>query len=156
MAHWNPWEKIDKKSFLKMLDEVRRKVEFYDKYQYGFRYLIPNKVHGKILALHGLIGRCDNFYAYYEEAVAVYKALQILDKPEVKESSATQARAFGNLFLALSKMVLRIPNPLISQYGYALQAFGNNFEKIVNDFLPAGFNDPVYARIWANANDTRF
>ncbi len=43
-------------------------------------------------------------------------------------------------------MVLRIPNPLISQYGYALQAFGENFVKIVNVFLPAGFNDPVYAR----------
>jgi len=154
MAHWNRWETLDKKNFIKTLERVKQAADTYSKYSFGTQYLIPKRVHANIMALIGHISKCSDFCAYYRDAVAVYEALQILDKPETKQSSATQARAFGKLFVALSAILVQIP--VARHYGEAFKVFGENFEGVVNSFLPSGFNDPVYARIWANANDTRF
>ncbi|MCY7345482.1 MAG: hypothetical protein LH614_04605 [Pyrinomonadaceae bacterium] len=154
MAHWNPWEKLDKQNFIKTLQRVKQAADTYSYYEVGTKYLIPKRVHANIMGLIGKINQCGDFCAYYRDAVALCEALQILEKPETKLSSATQARAFGNLFIALSAILVKIP--VAKHYGETFKVLGENFEGIVNSFLPAGFNDPVYARIWANANDTRF
>ncbi|MDQ6785487.1 MAG: hypothetical protein M3033_01525 [Acidobacteriota bacterium] len=156
MSHWNPWEKLDKQTFVKTLQHAKQAADRYSQYSVGIQYLIPNRVHAKIMGLIETVNKCDEFYAYYQDATALYQALQVLDNPQTKQSSATQAAAFGKLFVALSAIVMKIPNPVIKQYGQAFKVLGENFEKIVNNFLPAGFNDPVYARVWANANDTRY
>lgn len=154
MAHWNPWEKIDKQNFIKTLQRVKNAADTYSYYAVGTQYLIPNRIHGNIMSLIEKINKCSEFCAYYQDAVAVYEALAILEKPETKQSNATQARAFGNLFVALSAILVKIPVARI--YGEFFGKLGVNFERVVNNFLPIGYNDPVYARIWANANDTRY
>ena len=154
MAHWNPWEKVDKQKFIKILQRVKQAADTYKHYAVGTQYLLPKNVHGNIMSLIEKIDKCSEFCAYYQDVVKVYEALAVLDKPETKQSNATQARAFGNLFIALSAILVKIP--VARMYGEFFSKLGTNFEGIVNNFLPAGFNDPVYARVWANANDTRF
>ncbi len=150
-----PWDKkLDKQNFVKVLQRIKDAADKYSQYDVGTKYLIPKNVRQNILALIGHINKCSDFCAYYNDAKALYEALAILDKPETRQSNATQARAFGNLFIALSAILSNIP--VAKNFAFAFQALGENFEGIVNNFLPAGTNDPVYARIWANANDSRF
>ena len=147
------WEqKLDKQNFVKVLQRIKAAADKYSQYEVGIKLLIPNRVNANIMGLIGHINKCSDFCAYYNDAKALYEALAVLDKPETRQSNATQARAFGNLFIALSAILVQIP--VARLYGQAFKGLGDNFEGIVNNFLPAGFNDPVYARIWANANDT--
>jgi len=148
---------VDKKKLLKALEEVKSLIKHYEKYYpYVYKHIVPNKLHAAVSALSKGIETCENFSTWYWDVSNLFSAIDDLNRSDTLGDSVKAAKAFGKLFIALSVLAAKVPNPIAKHYAQTLKVFGENFEKISASFLPAERNNSAYARVWANANDPRY
>jgi hypothetical protein len=99
------------------------------------------------MKLAGAISKCEKFYAYYQDAKAIYEAIEVLNKTNMQDSMAA-ARAFGKLFVALAAIAVKAPAP-VPQYAQPIKVIGEKFEKIVEKMMPTHGNHE-YDALFAN------
>lgn len=135
--HLNPWEKVDKKNLIKALTEVKSLIKHYERYYpYVYKHIVPQQLHIVVSKLSSTIEKCENFCAWYTDIGALFEAIEELNKADPTKDPARATKAFGKLFIALSVLAMKIPNPIARSYAQVLKGFGENFERIVGTFSP--------------------
>ncbi|MCY7375645.1 MAG: hypothetical protein LH472_06695 [Pyrinomonadaceae bacterium] len=130
ISHWNPYEKMTKDKFLESLARIDRQVSEYEKNANFAKHIVPEKLHEKIMGLADAIKKGKDFYAYYQDARALYEAFDFLNKQDVFDDPAKAAQAYGRLFRVLGSIAAKNPNPLISTYGQIINMLGQKFETL--------------------------
>lgn len=130
LIHLNPWEKINKTDFLRYLEDIDRKIADYERYSPLGKYLIPERIHNKIMALSEAINKAKDFYAYYQDARELYEVIDTLNKQDVFTDSVKAAKVYGRLFVVLGSIAMKNSNPLVKQYGQMVNTLGQKFERL--------------------------
>ncbi|MGD9563539.1 MAG: hypothetical protein AB7F88_16090 [Pyrinomonadaceae bacterium] len=132
-----PWDKqIDKKSLLETLNQISKLIKAYEKYKFGWEYLMPQNVHGKILDAARGIKSLEEAWVYYKDMESIYQALKLLNNKEVANNPALAAKAYGQLLKGVGTVVGGLPFPA-KVYGEPLKVLGGKFEATVKVLMPS-------------------
>ena len=128
--HLNPYEKMDREKFLFILLRIVKTIEEYEQNAAFAKYIVPERVHEKIIALAGKIKNAKDFYAYYHDAKELYTVLDLLNKQDVFENPQKAARAYGRLLMVVGSIAMKNSNPIVKQYGQLINTLGAKFERL--------------------------
>ena len=132
-----PWDrKIDRNSLIETLNKVSKLIKFYEQYKFGWEYLIPTRVHEKILDAARAIKRGEDFQVYYAEMKDVYEAIQVLNQKDVANRPDVAAKAYGQLLKSLGTVIGALPPPA-SYYSQPLTLLGGQFQATVKVLMPS-------------------
>lgn len=154
ISHWNPYEKITKESFLQYLGCIDSQVTEYEKNAKFAQHIVHEKLHEKIMNLADAIKKGKDFYAYYQDARALYEAFDFLNKQDVFNDPAKAAQAYGKLFRVLGSIAAKNPNPLISTYGQVINMLGQKFETLYG-LLNGTHGHKEYDALFRDPNNQR-
>ncbi len=135
MNFW--WDrKIDKASLVETFNQMSKITEKYEKYEIGWKILIPNDIHERILEGARRIKRLKEAQVYYNDMKSLYEALQVLNNMEVAHNAEVAGKAYGQLLSSAGEIMTKLPFPA-SEYGGILKNIGAQFPKVVKTVMPS-------------------
>lgn len=155
-----PWEtKVDITGVRQMMEKGAKMLEYYSKCSPFVAVFFGDKsrvkqMHDKIIGASKYIDAGVARYGWAKEIKQLCEAVEVLNKAQTLNDQMATAGAFGQLLSACSAIVGKTPFGG-DVYGQALEKFGENFQRIYKQFLPAGFTDEQYQNLWKNPQDQR-
>ncbi len=134
--NWWGDKKIDKASLVETFNQMAKLTEKYERYEIGWKVLIPNDIHEKILEGARRIKRLKEVHVYYNDLKSLYEALQVLNNMEVASNSDVAGKAYGQLLSTAGAVMSKLPFPA-SEYGGILKNIGDQFPKFVKTVMPS-------------------
>ncbi len=132
-----PWhKKIDKASLIETFNQMANLTEKYEKHEIGWKVLIPNDIHEKILEGARRVKKLKEASVYFNDMKNLYQALQVLNNKEVANNSDVAGKAYGQLLSTAGEVMSKLPFPA-SEYGGILKQIGEQFPKFVKTVMPS-------------------
>lgn len=133
---WFGYKKVDKASLIETFNQMAKLTAHYEKYEIGYKILIPNDIHEKILEGSRRLKQVKDAAAWYDDMKAVYDAVHALNNKEVAKNPTVAGKAYGQFFSAMGAVMCSLPPPA-SGYGNILKNVGVAFPGIVKTLMPS-------------------